>query len=72
MSPGEIEVARVKNTASKSASRKHYRVVDLLMSIRAVMLLSSGESMPPDEIEAARVRNAASMSSARKYTSLTY
>ena len=50
MSPDEIEAARVKNTASKSASRKHNRFVDfrkhdrfvdLLFSIHAVMLLSS-------------------------------
>ena len=66
MSPDKIEAAKVRNTASKSASRKHYRVVDLLKSIHAVMLPSSGESMPPDEIEAARVRNAASMSATRK------
>ena len=33
MTPDEIEAARVKNTASKSASRKHF--VDLLFSIYA-------------------------------------
>ena len=68
MSPDEIEAARVKNTASKSAFRKHDRFVDfrkhdrfvdLLFSIHAVMLLSSGERMSPDEIEAARVKNTA-------------
>ena len=30
MSPDEIEVARVRNAASMSSTRKHYRVVDLI------------------------------------------
>jgi hypothetical protein len=67
MTPDEIEAARVRNTASKSASRKHKHFVDLLFSIHDDMLLSSGESLTPDEIEAARVKNTASKSASRKH-----
>ena len=67
MTPDEVEAARVKNAESMSASRKHNRFVDLLLSIHAVMLLSSGESMSPDDIEAARVKNAALMSASRPF-----
>ena len=36
MSPDEIEAARVKNTASKSASRKHNRFVDFRLSFSSI------------------------------------
>ena len=36
MSPDEIEAAKLKNTASKSASHKHYRFVDFRLLLSSI------------------------------------